>query len=74
MLHEAWVPVLFSVHPGIVVRALAPKSPMRRVVAATLGAAGVSPAAESMIAILTEVAKRYTDGPKAPPSGVAARH
>jgi hypothetical protein len=43
-------------------------------VAATLGAAGVSPAAESMIAILTEVAKRYTDGPKAPPSGVAARH
>ena len=37
---------LTRVHPGIVVRALAPKSPMRRVVAATLGAAGVSPAAE----------------------------
>ena len=63
---------LTRVHPGIVVRALAPRSPARRVVAATLGAAGVSPAADSMIAILTEVAKRYTDGP-APPSGVAGR-
>jgi DNA-binding transcriptional LysR family regulator len=59
---------LTRVHPGIVVRALAPSSPTRRVVAATLGAAGVSPAAESMIAILGEVAKRYTDGPKAPPT------
>jgi hypothetical protein len=55
------------------VRALAPTSPMRRVVAATLGVAGVSPAAESMIAILTEVAKRYADGPSAPPPAVAER-
>ena len=53
---------LTRVHPGIVVRALAPNSPMRRVVAATLGAAGPSPAAQSMIAILAEVAERYTDG------------
>src|ERR1700761_5913047 len=53
---------LTRVHPGIVVRALAPRSPMRRVVAATLGAAGVSPAAESMVEILAEVAKHYTDG------------
>jgi DNA-binding transcriptional LysR family regulator len=60
---------LTHVHPGIVVRTLAPKSPMRRVVAATLGAAGVSPAAESMITILAEVADRYTA--KAPPSGAA---
>jgi DNA-binding transcriptional LysR family regulator len=64
---------LTRVHPGIVVRGLAPRSPMRRVVAATLGAAGVSPAAESMVAILAEVAERYTDGParKAPPPGAA---
>ena len=55
---------LTRVHPGIVVRGLAPRSPMRRVVAATLGAASVSPAAESMIAILGEVAARYTDGPR----------
>src|SRR5579871_2727305 len=57
---------LTHVHPGIVVQTLAPKSPMRRVVAATLGAAGVSPAAESMITILAEVAERYTA--KAPPT------
>ena len=54
---------LTHVHPGIVVRGLAPKSPIRRVVAATLGARGVSPAAESMIAILGDVAQRYTEGP-----------
>jgi DNA-binding transcriptional LysR family regulator len=54
---------LTRVHPGIVVRGLAPKSPRRRVVAATLGARGVSPAAERMIAILADVAKRYTEGP-----------
>src|ERR1700761_6903831 len=53
---------LTHVHPGIVVRALAPRSPARRVVAATIVAAGVSPAAESMVEILAEVAKHYTDG------------
>ena len=54
---------LTHVHPGIVVRALAPKPPSRRVVAATLAAAGVAPAAGTMIEILTDVAKRYTDRP-----------
>ena len=54
---------LTHVHPGIVVRALSPRSPARRVVAATLVAAGVSPAAGTMIEILAEVAKRYTGDP-----------
>jgi DNA-binding transcriptional LysR family regulator len=54
---------LTHVHPGIVVRALSPRSPARRVVAATLVAAGVSPAAGTMIEILAEVAKRYTEDP-----------
>ena len=51
---------LTHVHPGIVVRALAPKPPSRRVVAATLTAAGVAPAARTMIEFLAEVAERYT--------------
>ena len=54
---------LTHVHPGIVVRSLAPKPPARRVVAATLAAAGVAPAAGTMIEILTGVAERYTDQP-----------
>ena len=54
---------LTHVHPGIVVRALSPRSPARRVVAATLVAAGVSPAAGTMIEILADVAKRYTGDP-----------
>jgi DNA-binding transcriptional LysR family regulator len=54
---------LTHVHPGIVVRALAPRSPARRVVAATLTAAGVSPATGTMIEILADVAKRYTGEP-----------
>jgi DNA-binding transcriptional LysR family regulator len=54
---------LTRVHPGIVVRSLAPRSPARRVVAATLAAAGVSPAAGTMIEILGDVARRYTGGP-----------
>jgi len=56
---------LTYVHPGIVVRALAPRPPTRRVVAATIAAAEVSPAAAAMIAILGEVAKRYTEEPAA---------
>ena len=56
---------LTHVHPGIVVRSLAPRSPARRVVAATIGAAGVSPAARTMIKILADVAKRYTEEPAA---------
>jgi DNA-binding transcriptional LysR family regulator len=54
---------LTRVHSGVVVRALAPKPPSRRVVAATLAAAGVAPAAGTMIEILAEVAERYTDHP-----------
>ena len=56
---------LTHVHPGIVVRSLAPRNPARRVVAATIGAAGVSPAARTMIKILADVAKRYTEEPAA---------
>jgi DNA-binding transcriptional LysR family regulator len=51
---------LTHVHPGIVVRALAPRSPARTVVAATMAGPGVAPAARTMIELLTEVAGRYT--------------
>ncbi len=57
---------LTHVHPGIVVRALAPRTPARRVVAATISAAGVSPAARTMIKVLSGVAERYTEGPAQP--------
>jgi DNA-binding transcriptional LysR family regulator len=57
---------LTHVHPGIVVRALAPRTPARRVVAATISAAGVSPAARTMIKVLSDVAERYTEGPAQP--------
>jgi DNA-binding transcriptional LysR family regulator len=50
---------LTRVHPGIVVRALAPRSPARKVTVATIAAPGVAPAAKSMIAVLEEVARRY---------------
>ena len=55
---------LSRVHPGIVVRALAPRSPAREVVTATMSAPGVTPAAKSMIKVLSEVARRYTDAPE----------
>jgi hypothetical protein len=53
------------VHGGIVVRALAPASPMRQVTAATMSAPGVAPAARAMITLLTDVARRYTATPAA---------
>ncbi len=53
---------LTRVHPGIVVRALAPSSPTRKVVAATVTGPGVAPAATAMIAILSDTAARYTEG------------
>jgi DNA-binding transcriptional LysR family regulator len=59
---------LTRVHSGIVVRALAPRSPARKVTAATMAGLGVAPAARSMIALLGDVARRYTDGPF--PAGV----
>ncbi len=50
---------LTHVHPGIVVRALAPRSPARKVTAATIGGRAVSPAAHAMIRILKDVAEHY---------------
>jgi DNA-binding transcriptional LysR family regulator len=57
---------LTRVHPGIVVRELAPRSPARTVVAATATGPGVAPAARTMIQVLTGVARNYTDGPAMP--------
>src|ERR1700744_3182093 len=56
---------LTRVHRGIVVRALAPASPVRQVTAATMSAPGVAPAAKAMIKLLTEVGQRYTETPAA---------
>jgi DNA-binding transcriptional LysR family regulator len=52
---------LTRVHSGIVVRALSPASPARKVLAATVGGPGVAPAARTMIRILADVAQRYTE-------------
>jgi len=52
---------LTRVHRGIVVRALAPASPVRVVTAATMSGPGVAPAAKAMITLLGEVAARYTE-------------
>jgi DNA-binding transcriptional LysR family regulator len=52
---------LTRVHPGIVVRALAPRSPARKVIAATMSGPGVAPAAKTMIAVLADVATRYPE-------------
>jgi DNA-binding transcriptional LysR family regulator len=56
---------LTRVHRGIVVRALAPASPVRVVTAATMSGPGVAPAAKAMITLLGEVAERYTETPTA---------
>jgi DNA-binding transcriptional LysR family regulator len=50
---------LTRVHPGVVVRELAPRSPARKVVAATISGIGVAPAAKPMIEVLGEVARGY---------------
>ncbi len=57
----ALIPRLAStrVHEGVVIRALAPRSPVRKVIAATIGGPGVLPAAKSMVRILGEVARSY---------------
>jgi DNA-binding transcriptional LysR family regulator len=52
---------LTRVHAGIVVRGLAPASPARKVVAATMSGPGVAPAAETMIQVLADVARSYSD-------------
>jgi len=58
---------LTRVHSEIVVRALAPASPARLVTVATMSGPGAAPAAKSMIALLTDVARRHADGPPPPP-------
>jgi DNA-binding transcriptional LysR family regulator len=57
---------LERVHAGIVVRALAPHSPERKVVAATGSGPGVAPAAKTMLKILSDVARQYSRGTLAP--------
>jgi DNA-binding transcriptional LysR family regulator len=52
---------LTRVHPGIVVRQLAPRSPARKVIAATVGGASVAPAANTMVRILRDVAGNYRE-------------
>jgi DNA-binding transcriptional LysR family regulator len=54
----ALIPRLASthVHDGIVIRTLAPRSPVRKVIVATVGGPGVSPAAKRMIEVLAGVA------------------
>jgi DNA-binding transcriptional LysR family regulator len=62
---------LTRVQSGIVVRALAPRSPARKVTAATMTAPGVAPAAKAMIAVLKEVA-RMPDQPLRDSSAVSS--
>jgi DNA-binding transcriptional LysR family regulator len=50
---------LSHVHPGIMVRELSPRTPARKVVAATMSKPGVAPAARTMIRILDDVAREY---------------
>ncbi len=50
---------LTHVHTGIVVRSLAPRSPARIVTVATMSGPGLAPAARSMIALLSDVSRRY---------------
>ena len=52
---------LTRLHPGIVVRALTPRSPVRRIVAATATGPGVVPAAKTMLQILRDIAPGYAD-------------
>jgi DNA-binding transcriptional LysR family regulator len=64
---------LTHVHPGIVVRSLSPRSPARKVTAATTGGREAAPAAHAMIRILREVAGRYaTDEPLTNPALLTA--
>ena len=54
---------LSHVHSGIVIRALAPRSPARTVVAATPDGPGGAPAADTMMGVLADAARRFTDLP-----------
>lgn len=50
---------LTSVHPRIVIRELSPRSPVRKVVGATMRGPAVAPAARTMLRILADVASEY---------------
>jgi DNA-binding transcriptional LysR family regulator len=50
---------LTHVHPGVVIRSLDPRRPVRHVVAATPDSAGASPAARAMLQILSDVSREY---------------
>jgi DNA-binding transcriptional LysR family regulator len=52
---------LSHVHPRIVVRELSPRSPARKVVAATTAGPGVAPAARTMLRILADVAQDFRE-------------
>jgi DNA-binding transcriptional LysR family regulator len=52
---------LTSRQPGLVVRKLAPESPVRRIVAATTDDPGVAPAAGVMLRIIYDRAREYVD-------------
>jgi DNA-binding transcriptional LysR family regulator len=52
---------LTRVHHGIVVRSLAPASPVRQVVAVTAGGSGIAPSAAAMLEILTRIAPAHAD-------------
>lgn len=52
---------LTHVHPRIAVRQLSPRSPARKVVAATMAGPGVAPAARTMLRILADVAREYEE-------------
>jgi DNA-binding transcriptional LysR family regulator len=58
---------LSHVHPRIVVRELSPRTPARKVVAATMASPGVAPAARTMIRILTDVAHEFEEPGEHPP-------
>ena len=51
---------LTHIHPGVAVRELSPKSPVRKVVAATLRGPAVAPAARTMLRVLSDVARDYS--------------
>jgi DNA-binding transcriptional LysR family regulator len=64
---------LQRVHPGIVVRDLAPRSPWRRVTAATAPGANTDPAARAMTDVLRQVASDYDAPAVTRAQGWAAR-
>jgi DNA-binding transcriptional LysR family regulator len=60
---------LTHIHPGVAVRELSPRSPVRKVVAATLRGPAVAPAARTMLRILSDVARDYSSSLESCASG-----